>query len=419
MKKSAIVSFLIPVFLFLPGSARALTQTAENKTVHPSPGPTAAVDAVSIVARSVNEFAFDLYKRLSSDDEGKNIFFSPFSISDALAMTYAGARGVTEQQMAKVLHFSLSQGKLHPAFSSLIERLGKNTPKKGATLRIANALWGQSGYPFLQSFKTLVDKYYGGGFHEVDFAGDPEKARGRINTWIEEKTEEKIRNLIARGDINELTRLVLTNAIYFKGAWTSRFKEENTRLMPFYVSPQKTTKVPMMFQERKFPYFENHKLQVLELPYAGGNLAMILLLPVEKNGLVELETHLSEKALNRWRARLRERKVKVYLPRFKLETKCYLGRSLARMGMPNAFTNKADFSGMTGHKELKISKVIHQAYVDVNEEGTEAAAATAVVIRLKAVRRLPSFKADHPFVFLIVHKKTGVILFMGALKDPK
>ncbi len=372
---------------------------------------------LNIIARDNNQFALDLYKKLSK--KRGNVFFSPFSISDALAMTYAGARGNTEKQMAKVLHFSLPQEELHLAFSSLIERLEVKPGKKAYKVHIANALWGQKDYHFLEKFKALIDRYYNGGFYNVDFAGNTEVARKRINTWIEQKTEEKIKNLIARGDIDSLTRLVLTNAIYFKGKWASQFKKKNTKSMPFHVTSKKSVKIPMMFQEGQFPYFENGNLQVLELLYAGDELSMIILLPAKKDGLAELEQHLTEKTLSQWLVHLHKREIKVYMPRFKLKTKYYLARNLAAMGMSDAFFNRADFSGMTGNKELKISRVIHQAYVEVNEEGTEAAAATAVTMRLKAIMRHPVFRADHPFIFLIIHKKTGSILFMGRVSEIK
>jgi len=363
-----------------------------------------------------NRFALDLYKSLSGTKG--NVFFSPFSISDALAMTYSGARGETEKQMANVLHFTLPRNKLHPAFTQLINSLKAKPGKKAYKLHIANALWGQKNYHFLEGFKDLTDRYYGGGFHKVDFVKQTEETRKQINRWIEERTEKKTKNLIARGDIDQLTRLVLTNAIYFKGKWASQFKKSDTKPMPFYITSEKTVQAPMMYQEGEFPYFENENLQMLELSYSQNELSMIILLPVKRDGLAELKHHLTEKTLNQWLVHLRERKIKVYMPRFKLKTKYHLARDLAAMGMPDAFSNKADFSGMTGKKDLKISKVIHQAYVEVNEEGSEAAAATAVTMQLKAVMFHSIFRADHPFVFMIIHKKTGSILFMGKVVNP-
>ncbi len=373
---------------------------------------------IKVAARDNNQFALDLYKKLSKTRG--NIFFSPFSISDALAMTYAGARGNTEKQMAQALHFTLPQKELHPAFSELITSIQDGAEGKSCKLRIANALWGQKDYRFLPAFVELINRYYGGGFFTVDFKKHAEETRKRINRWVEDKTEDKIKNLIQKGDIDSLTRLVLTNAIYFKGKWASQFKKKDTKTMPFHVSPKESVQVPMMFQEGQFPYYEtmSRDLQVLELPYAGDTLSMVVFLPSRAQGLERFEQGLTPKKMRKLLASLRKRKVMVYLPRFKLKTRYYMGRMLSEMGMPDAFSNRADFSGMTGNKELKISKIIHQAYVDVNEEGTEAAAATAVVMRMKAIMRIPVFRADHPFIFMIIHKKSGSILFMGRMVKP-
>ena len=370
------------------------------------------------IVKLTNAFAFDLYKKLVQEESNiSNTFFSPLSISYALAMTYAGARGNTEKQMANVLHFTLPDEKLHLAFSQLLQTLTAK-PKDAYKLRIANALWGQKDYHFLKEFKALIDRFYHGGFHEVDFMRRTEDARKKINRWIEQETEEKIKDLIARGDIDSLTRLVLTNAIYFKGDWASQFKKSDTRVMPFHVTTTTSVDVPMMYQDGRFPYFMDKDLQMLELPYSGDDLSMIVVLPDSNRVLKELENRLSVEKFASWLSRLREQEVKVYLPKFKLETKYYLAKVLAEMGMPDAFSLKADFSGMTGDRELYISKVIHQAYVNVDEEGTEATAATAVVMRLKSIRLMTIFKADHPFMFFIVHKATGSILFMGRVVNP-
>ncbi len=363
-------------------------------------------------------FALKLYQAVSGK-EG-NLFFSPFSISDALAMTYAGARGDTEKQMEAVLGFFRPQKVFHASFSGLIKKIVPESSGKDYTLRLANAMWGQKGYGFLPRFVNTINRYYQGGFYPVDFVKQTEKTRQRINRWVEKKTEEKIKNLIQKGDINPLTRLVLTNAIYFKGLWASQFKVKNTKSRPFYLTGGDSVSVPMMFQRGQFPYFEtrDRKVQVIELPYAGKALSMIIFLPRRGEGLARFEHSLTVKDVRTLITSLRKRKVDLFLPRFKLSSKFYLARTLARMGMPDAFSNKANLSGMTGIKELRVSKVIHQAYVDVDEKGTEAAAATAVVIRLKAVMRNPVFRADHPFVFMIIHKETGSILFMGRVENP-
>ena len=375
-------------------------------------------DPVKGVIEGNNRFALDLYKRLAQK-EG-NLFFSPFSISDALAMTYAGARGKTEKQMAEVLHFSLAQDKFHPAFSKLVKSIEEEAKNRFYELRIANALWGQKDYGFLSSFKGLIDRYYGGDFYTVDFIHKTEKARKRINYWVGKKTEEKIQELLQQGDIDRQTRLVLTNAIYFKGKWASQFQKSDTIPMPFHSAFIKTVRVPMMYQKGIFGYYRtrNGKLQILELPYQGKELSMVIFLPADQEVMKRFENWLSVERLETLLKKLRKREVVVYLPRFTLKSRYYLKKLLAAMGMPEAFTNRADFSGMTGRKDLKISKAVHQAYVKVNEEGTEATAATAVVMHTKSMSRYPVFRADRPFVFVIFHKKSGAVLFIGRVVSP-
>ena len=384
-----------------------------------APGEDSGKDAGQLAALVAgnNEFAIDLYQKLSASNQDKNVFFSPLSISTALGMTYAGARGNTETQMAGVLHFGLPQDELHAAFAALAGKLNR-PDAQGYRLKIANALWGQKDYPFAASFLDLVKKYYEGGFNTVDFAGDTEGSRQIINLWVEKNTAGKIKDLLHQGDISRLTRLVLTNAIYFKGDWAAKFKPEETRTAPFYVRPGETADVSMMHQTGRFGYAAPDGLQVLELPYAGGELSMIVLLP--RDGAEDLDAKLAAGELNSWLAGLEEREVAVYLPKFKFEARYGLGGLLAKMGMPDAFDlPPADFSGMTGGKDLYISKVIHQAFIEVNEEGSEAAAATAVVMNTKSVAPpIPEFKADRPFVFLIRHKPTGAILFMGRVVNP-
>ncbi len=397
--------FALVLLVFLIQSIAAHGKTDEPKTLEG-------------IVQANTAFALKLYRNVSK--KKGNLFFSPFSISDALAMTYAGARGDTERQMEDVLGFFRPQERFHAAFSALIEKIFPKGPKKDYTLRLANAMWGQKGYGFLPKFINAIDRYYHGGFFPVDFVSKTEETRQKINLWVEKHTEKKIRNLIQKGDINPLTRLVLTNAIYFKGFWASQFKVKNTKSAAFHLEDGRSVSAPMMFQSGEFPYFEsrNGKLQVVELPYAGKAISMIIFLPSREEGLTRLEQSLSVKGVHTMTSSLRTRNVDVYLPRFRLNTKLYLSRILARMGMSDAFSEEADLSGMTGNKELQVSKVIHQAYVDVDEKGTEAAAATAVVIRLKAMMSKPVFRANHPFLFMIIHKKTGSILFMGRVENP-
>lgn len=377
-------------------------------------------DVSSLVAEN-NAFALDLYKQLA-EKEG-NLFFSPFSISSALAMTYAGAREETARQMAEVMHFSLVPGKLHPAFSELTGMF--NARGKDYQLSVANALWGQVDYEFLPDFIGITNKYYGAGFKEVDYVRARERARQTINEWVEGKTNGKIRDILQPEDLTALTRLVLTNAIYFKGKWQIQFKPEATKTMPFQVSANERldvpVDVPMMHQVAKFNYAENDQAQVLELPYAGGDLAMVILLPKPGHELAELESMLRPDLVQSWLSELSVEQVEVFLPRFKLEERFVLNEELQRLGMVDAFDEmKADFSGMTPGPQLYISAVIHKAFVEVNEEGTEAAAATAVVMSGKsvAVARPYLFLADHPFVFAIRDLRSGSTLFMGRLSRP-
>jgi len=379
---------------------------------------TMETDVASVVGGN-ERFALDLYARLRTEQSG-NLFFSPSSISTALAMTYAGARGDTESEMAKVLHFTLSQDKLHPGFASLNKTLDGNGEKRGYRLHGANRLWGQQGYSFLPEFLTITRTHYDAELAEVDFARQTEQARQQINTWVEERTQGKIKDLIPPGIVTPLTCLVLTNAIYFKGDWTKPFDNKVTKDAPFQITSQQRTDVPMMQQQGDFRYWAGDGLKILELPYGRGDLSMLVLLPAETGGLPDLEARLTSENLCRWLMNVREQPVRVFLPRFKLTSQFRLDDTLKAMGMLLAF-GRADFSGMTGKPDLFISAVIHKAFVDVNEEGTEAAAATAVIMkRGLAIPRQPAeFRADHPFVFLIRHNRTGSILFLGRLMNPK
>jgi serpin B len=395
-----------------------------------------------IVVEGNKAFAFDLYEKLKKV-EG-NLFFSPYSISTALAMTYAGARGNTEKQMGTALHFTLDQKRFHPAFACLESQLKAIHEKSDIELNIANALWAQEDYVFLREFLDLIQSNYGTVLNHVDFKRACEAARKQINAWVEQKTKDKIKDLIKPGVLNALTRLVLTNAIYFKGRWESPFKKNRTKESPFWLSIDKSVEVPMMTQKRQFRYMESDSLQILELPYVGDDLAMIVLLPRKVDGLAQLEADLSVENLNVWTGRLKKREVSVFLPKFKMTSQFRLSETLASMGMPDAFGGNADFSGIDGTKDLFISAVIHKAFVDVNEEGTEAtkdlfisavihkafvdvneegteaAAATAVVISLTSAPSTPppTFRADHPFVFLIRDNHSGSILFVGRIVNP-
>ncbi len=365
-----------------------------------------------------NKFALELFAKLQSQQG--NLFLSPYSISTALAMTYAGARGQTEKQMADTLCFPpMSSEQFHKEFGEIIRQLNSAGEKGGFELVVANALWGQKDYKFLQEFLMLVKTNYDGDLQQVDFVKQTEAARKAINDWVESKTREKIKELIKPGTLDSMTRLVLTNAIYFKGKWASQFKPERTQDAPFTLLGGEKVNVPMMNQTGNFGYTETDTAQVLEMPYLNNDLSMVILLPKKNDGVNELEKELSSNNLTGWLAKLRKREVQVWLPRFKLTCEFELAKVLGSMGMPDAFLAKADFSGMTGSKDLFISAVVHKAYVDVNEEGTEAAAATGVAMKLTSVPLPPPvFRADHPFVFLIRDNHTGSTLFLGRTANP-
>jgi len=369
-----------------------------------------------MAATANNAFGFDLFQKVVSANQGKNVFLSPYSISSALAMTYAGARGNTAEEMAAALRYGDASDAVHASFQTLTEDLQKSG-KKGCRLYVANALWGQQDYSFQKEFLGLLDRHYAGGFNTVDYIGATEKARRRINQWIMQHTAEKIKELIARGDIDVDTRLVLTNAIYFKGDWAQRFSEQRTRKSPFWLESGKSVDVPMMANSGGYAYAEpDDSLQVLELPYEGDALTMVVLLP--RKGRRALEHDVTSQNLAAWLAALHKEEVELFLPKFKFQSKFYLKKFLKTMGMQDAFDDRADFSAMTGRKDLYIGKVIHQADIEVNEEGTEAAAATAVVMQRKSMSLRVTFRADHPFIFLIRHKPTNTILFMGKVMNP-
>ena len=371
------------------------------------------------VVRGNTAFALSLYQRLSST-EG-NLFLSPFSISTALAMTFAGARGNTAREMAAALHFSMEGEELHLAFAGLKGQLLEAEGQGGVRLKVANALWPQIGYPFLPEYLALLERCYGTTATPVDYARAAEEARQTINRWVERETEQKIKDLIPPGVLAPLTRLVLTNGIYFKGDWASQFRKGTTHDAPFHGTRGSSIKAPMMTQQHRFRYGEREGLQFIELPYAGKELSMIVLLPRRVEGLAELEQALTPEGLADWTGGLQEQEVVVFLPKFKVTSQFRVDTALRALGMVDAFSpGKADFSGMDGKPHwLYISAVLHKAFVDVNEEGTEAAAATGVVVSVTSARvQPPTFRADHPFLFLIRDNRTGSILFMGRVVDP-
>ena len=363
-------------------------------------------------------FAIGLYKQLR--EQPGNLFFSPESISTAFAMAYAGARGQTASEMASVFHFTLPPDQLAPAMGKLLAQMNQKNPDY--QLSVADALWAQQNQGFQQAYLQLVEENYAAGFHQVNFMLAPETARTTINQWIEKRTNNKIQNLVPPGAITPLTRLVLTNAIYFKGDWLDAFDKRATEDADFHVSPAKTVKAPLMHETGSFNFFDGGTFQALELPYKGNALSMIVLLPNDVGGLAALEQSLTADSLAGCVGNFRPApKVILTLPRFTMTQQFELSGALSAMGMPLAFNGAADFSGMTGKRDFSISAAIHKAFIDVNETGTEAAAATSTIMTAAAMRFEPPpiiFRADHPFLFLIRDNRSGSILFLGRVVDP-
>jgi len=413
-----IVVASLGIFLYgcAPQPTPANNQNQTNQQIPPINNVSGVI--FNNVVDANNQFAFDLYKNWASR-EG-NMFFSPYSISSALAMTYEGAKGKTADEMQKVLHFPADSNARRSGFSQINAQInGKDKPYALAT---ANALWAQNGYPFSQDYLNIVEQTYGGKATNLDFKKNSEGSRKTINAWVENKTNNKIVDLIPSGSITAATRLVLTNAIYFKANWTSQFDKDATYDADFNTSSN-TIKTPMMHDGGNFNYVESSDLQVLELPYLGDDLSMLIILP--RSSLSSVEASLDATKLTQLRTSLKTEDVAVSLPTFKMETTYLMAEDLPNMGMPTAFSDKdANFSGMTSaNEQFYISQVIHQAFVNVTESGTEAAGATAVIIAgiTAIVGEQPQpkiFNADHPFIFIIQQKDTGNMLFMGRMSDP-
>ncbi len=380
-----------------------------------SPAPEKAISVIS----ANNLFAFDLYSKFNKDEDS-NLFFSPYSLSVALTMTYEGARGKTAEEMQSVLHIPENAGQRRNGFKETYDEINKKDKKY--KLSTANALWAQKDYKFLKEYLDIAEEYYHGKSTNVDFIDEEEREKSRqlINKWVEEQTNDKIKDLIPQGALDSLTRLVLTNAIYFKGNWLTQFDKKDTTEQDFKTGSGNMVKVPMMSltKDVEFNYAETNDIQILEMPYDGEELSMIIVLPKE-NSLKNVEKTLNVEKVSEWKSALVNQKVIVFLPKFRFETKYFMVEMLSEIGMPTAFTESADFSGMDGTTSLLIQNVIHQAFVDVNEEGTEAAAATAVIVGIESVGPvIPVFRADHPFIFIIQERKTGNILFLGKVNDP-
>lgn len=368
-----------------------------------------------------NNFAFNLFTELKKNQDA-NLFCSPFSISTAVAMTYAGARNETAIQMSRTMNFQPGET-FHAEYKKLLDRLDESADGK-IRLNIANGLWAQQDLKFLGIYFDLVKSNYRSDLRNVDFKDDikREETRKEINAWVEKETNDKIKNLLSPDDLDRVTRLVLVNAIYFYGDWAKPFEKERTRSKDFFLSKGSGINVPFMNQQSGFKYYEDSVIKAIELPYKEDKASMMIFLPNTNNGIGEFEKSFDLRYYLDIMASLETKDVRLSLPKFETTCKFKLCSALSRMGMPLAFSKDyADFSGMTGKPELYISDVIHQAFIHVDELGTEAAAATAVTTRCMMARPLDNikvFNADHPFIFLIKDNATGSILFMGKIMNP-
>jgi len=405
----------------IPGMQQARGESVRSSKPRVAAPEVAAPDLAELVGGN-SAFAFDLYQALREKDG--NLFYSPYSISLALAMTYAGARGETERQMAGALHLILPQERLHPAFNSLDQALAsrgqgaQGQVGEGFRLNVVNAIWGQQGYQFLPAFLDLLAENYGAGLRAVDFASAPEEARGTINEWVSQQTEGRTEDLIPQGTLDALTRLVLTNAIYFNAAWADAFEAAQTQEGPFHLLDGSQASVPLMRQTDGFGYAEGEGYQAVELPYDGRELAMVVMLP-RAGEFERFESALDAGRVEQIIGSLEYQQVRLTMPRFEFESGFSLKEALAALGMAEAFTEQADFSGMTGQRELFIEEVVHKAFVSVDENGTEAAAATAVMMAPTAAVEEPvEITMDRPFMFLIRDLETGAILFVGRVVEP-
>lgn len=371
-----------------------------------------------------NLFAFELYHQLHN---AHNLFISPYNISSTLIMPYNGARDQTKTEMGNVLHFD-GMADVNENFAWLNKYLTQRYSDTSEDFRllIANSIWLQYGLKIQQDFLNTLNKYFKTSLYRVDFVRQKETARSDINDWVKERTQGKIDEVIQDDDITPATKMVVLGAIYFKAKWASPFSKVDTRTQPFFTTSGQTLAVPMLNDTESFPFFQDQDISVLELPYAipGPNLpqlSMVIVLPNETQGISELEKNLSLEKVENYISQLRRKRVFVTIPKFKFASNVILNETLAALGMPTAFDTSADFSGITGSKDLFINRALHKAYIAVDEYGTEAAAVTAIVMNPTSIMvdEPERFKADHPFMFLIRDKKTGAILFLGKLMDPK
>ncbi len=372
-----------------------------------------------------NQFAVELYRHIRMT-ESSNLFFSPFSVATALALAYAGASGLTRQEMKAAMRLPDHPAIVHPHLANLIKTVFSPN-SRDIRISLANRMWAQAGYRLLPAFLDTLKTHYETSLDSLDFVSEAESAVRTINDWVARQTEGKVPELISPQDLNELTRLIVVNAIYFRGTWQSPFENVDTHDATFHVSPQQRTPVRMMHQQSHFAYREVDDVQIVELPYGmKEEMSLVIFLPRKSEQLTNVEHSLSSELLNRWLGSLEHQTVQVFLPKFWIRQRLQLVPMLSAMGMASAFSPTcADFSGMTDETPgLCISQIIHEAFVEVDEQGTEATAATAMTMMLGSsaidprVQRIPIFRADHPFIFLIRHVESGTVLFLGRVMNP-
>jgi serpin B len=402
----------------------------------PSPARADAATPYAVAAEGNNAFAFDLYARLMvRDAEMGNVCFSPYSISSALTMTRVGARGATGDAMSAVLHLPADVPAIEASYRALNRSLVGEEKKQGYALDVANALWGRKGSSFLPGYLDAVNKDFDGELTPVDFTDHAEDVRLQINRWVADKTHDEVKDLLSPGMVDPASRLILTNAIFFKGQWADPFDAKQTTKDDFRTRQGNLVKADMMHMNHRLLYAEDDLCQVVELPYRGNNVAMLVLLPKPDNtagdrdglpdplkiGMMRLESALNSQYVDKLRSHLADRSVSLALPKWEVTKAATLENDLAQLGMKLAFSPQADFSGIDGEKDLFLSSVIHKAYVKVDEEGTQAAAASAIVMMggpAPSAPPLATFTADHSFIYLIVHQPSSAVLFAGRMSDP-
>jgi len=429
MMQKSIITIVISILLIITGFTLFMADFRDDGGVNvdeiePDDDSNVPIGNITSFDDAVNAFSFDFFRKLQDDPANDgNIFYSPYSVFTALAMTYEGAKSTTAEEMESVLHIEQDNESFHQYMKNLYDYLNENSVYNIST---ANALWVNDNYQLLEEYVNVIESFYGGSSSGIDFS-DPEAAADFINQWVESQTNNLIKDLVPASAIDPvLTMLILTNAIYFKGAWDVQFDEDNTTERDFTTSEGEVVQVETMNltdTEDRFNYTETDELQMLELPYSGDEISMMIILPKDGVELSDITGSINKDDYNGWIDDMYDIELDIYLPKFKFETSYSLNNYLKELGMKKAFEYDANFTGIFGPMDLFISDVIHKAFIEVNEEGTEAAAATAVMVATTAINGddTPSrivFDANHPFLFTLHHKETGTILFMGEVANP-